>query len=214
MKKFVKWFLIIVVGIPLFFAIVFAIFGIGKDNKESTTTSRSVKEEVVKLKSDTEIHLERLGKVQKMIDNYNVNDYTNSLEQLGAGQKLLDMTSEELKISEFSENDTVRTKFKEVKENLSKLNKDTYPILRKAFCELSQHTFWLEDIKESVSGVRNQELVFVGSVFTKNKRKQEFIEQIEPTIHQFRFKSVTLKWYDGDKDGSTWTFTNKNDDEL
>ncbi|WP_026629496.1 hypothetical protein [Dyadobacter alkalitolerans] len=109
---------------------------------------------------------------------------------------------------------TIRKKGKDLGQKITRFQIKQFPQLRKMFVTSKKDILWEEDIEIQAQGRKSDILVLTGGSFAPNKRKKQFMEAINETVHKLRFKKVIFKWYEYDVKNTIYQIDSPTDSEI
>ena len=181
-------------------------------NEESENNVK--KEENISIPKETIIYerLETQLNVLKII--HEQNGFTGSRTKHKTFFDYINESKKMLEESKTFQIDSIKTKHIELSTYLTKIQKETFPKIRKEYFLDIKERMWLENIKVTSIGTGTSRLHFEGGLFASNRNKQDFQNLIDSTIKDYRFKRVYYKWYEYDENGIYYTINSKEDGEL
>ena len=73
-----------------------------------------------------------------------------------------------------------------------------FPLLRKAYGNLSDKMLWKSDIDVRVYGNSNGIIEYTGGIFAANRNIEETFRAVEGKLKELRFDQANYKWYEHD----------------
>ncbi|SKC16712.1 hypothetical protein [Dyadobacter psychrophilus] len=111
-----------------------------------------------------------------------------------------------------SKDKVIKPKAEILEKKIVQVQTKEFPELRTAYVESKKEVLGTQQITIALSGPKNDTLVFTGSIFASEKRKDAFLDNIKPIVQDLRFKKVVYKW--SDKDSSEYKVRAKPDAEI
>lgn len=102
----------------------------------------------------------------------------------------------------------------QLKQKVVKMQIGEFPKLRKAYAQALHNKTWEHDVTVSVAGKDNSILQLTGYHFSLNKNIKDMQDILGVTPHEFRFKQVQYRWYNGADEYQYFTLETPADNEL
>lgn len=112
---------------------------------------------------------------------------------------------------EYSNNDKVASKAKQLRKLLEKKQKEIFPRLRKEYARIIDNKMWEHDIDVTSTGTS---ITFIGGIFAANKNKSEFHSTVQDVLSLLRFKRANYKWYKYDDEYTYYSIPSPADTDL
>jgi hypothetical protein len=178
------------------------------DIKVATIDSAKLKENFI---NDINKHIDYLKSVGRKSNKRIAGeplDITNKLEE----QQLLYLQAVN---SEYMRSKEGKKLLNEYKKCLIDAMEHNYEQARIVYASKLSDALFKDNVEVNLVGVNNDHLIFTGAIFTNNKNKLQFKQEMEKNnlVSKMRFKKLSFRWYLYD-DGTTWTYKTLKDNEL
>ncbi|WP_336834396.1 hypothetical protein [Sphingobacterium siyangense] len=125
---------------------------------------------------------------------------------------LLANVYKDLEKAESEKADSIVSLVKKIKKRLPVYQSKEFPILRKAYANISKNMMWEHDIEVSIMGKNNSKLMLVGAAFATNKNIKTISESMREMVNRLRFKELHFKWYSRQEEYNYLTYDTPSDD--
>lgn len=197
-------------SVRIFMKIVDSVFKIEEAKERRINDSIAEVNRIKELNDNIIWHKNEL----KSIKNFNGNQYRGSIDEIIIEVALFLTWADVAHKGKNHSNKEIQSTSKSIEYNLKQLQLREFPKIRKAYASIVRGKLWVEDIDVNLKGNRYTTLEFVGGIFVTNKNKQEFQNQINQILKDFRFKRVNYKWYEYDDEYTYYTIRSDNDGDL
>ncbi|MCL6218925.1 hypothetical protein [Zunongwangia pacifica] len=119
-----------------------------------------------------------------------------------------------IKKGEDSDDPEMQKLAEQLKAKVINIQEKEFPKLRKDYAEVIAEIMWEHDIYVTPSGNGNRYLNFTGGIFSANKNKKDFQEQLKDIPTMFRFKQTRYRWYKGADEYTYYTTYEGKDSDL
>ena len=176
-----------------------------------------LEDSLAQIKSDSivlENKVKRLGRELSSIKEFSASDYKEDATKVTLGVALLSTWAKMGREAEAGLDDRIVEIGEKMLKSLKAKQIKEFPKLRSNYAKVLKKALWADDIDVKITGKNKDKLMFVGRMFAANRNIQDFQNQLNQTLKDYRFKRASYKWYSGDTEYTYYDLNPVKDSEF
>ncbi len=189
---------------------------IKKEEAEKKEKEQLIKEEQFKQEKKQKIK-EKKKQLQQELDsikNFDGKKYKDSIDSLKIELALFGAWALIIEEAITNNDEEIKKLANQLKKEVSKLQTKEFPIMRKNYGKLADDLLWEHNIDTKTLGSDYATLELIGGIFANNKNIKDMHNTLFEMLQLLRFDKVIYKWYEYDKDYTTFKIDSLRDNEV
>ncbi len=159
--------------------------------------------------------LEELRILDDLINKYyDFSQYKSSTQDLIKEVQLFNGWIQKLYMAEKIDTGEFKTLSIEIRDRISTIQKEEFPLMRMAYMKIAAHEMWYNDIYVTCAGEENKILKFTGGYYAANRHISETQGNLESMFIKLRFIQIQYRWYKGQKEYTYYYLKVPSDAEI